>query len=134
MAISVLHNPSDNKLRGLLQVLSGRLPQGAGLRLGGTADLSGTLRGLGLRLPQQLLSALRRAGPRLLQKRKSFPLRIGDKPLRLGLGGRFALFVFSLHLGDLLDCFQGHPFSPSLLQRDFNAAVKPPTGYMDGFS
>ena len=66
MAISVLHNPSDNKLHSLFQVLSGRLPQGGGLRLGGAVDLRGTLRSLGFRLPQQLFPALSRAGPRLL--------------------------------------------------------------------
>jgi len=34
MAISLIHNPSDNKLRSFFQVLCGRCPQGVALRVG----------------------------------------------------------------------------------------------------
>ena len=56
MAISVLHNPSHNKLRRLLQMESGSLPKSLRVRLGVTGDLLRAGRSPLLRLVQQCLS------------------------------------------------------------------------------
>ena len=66
MAISVLHNPSHNKLRRLLQVEPGSLPQSLRVRRGVTGDLLRAGSSPLLRLVQQRLSFFLGVSARLL--------------------------------------------------------------------
>ena len=110
MAISVFHNPSDNKLSRFLQVPAGLLPQGFRLRLRGGCNPGGPLRSLGLRLLQQSAPAVGGLSSYTLQERKPLPFRFGDNLLRLCFRGDLALQMFCLYGNDLLDnAYQYHP-------------------------
>ena len=66
MAISVIHNPSDNKLRSLVQMLASRFLQRGAAGLSGTLDLSSLFSRPFLRLSQQLTALIDRSITRLL--------------------------------------------------------------------
>ena len=66
MAISIFHNPSDNKLRSFRQMLLRGFPQGGSLRFRRPADLLRTGLRAGLSLPDQLFAGLGRFRPYLL--------------------------------------------------------------------
>jgi len=106
MAISVIHNPSDNKLGGLLQVLRRLLPQGGGLRLRGTLNLLRLPGSLVLSTLQELPAPLCGAGTSLLQTRLAGPFRICPQLLGLDIGGGPAFLYLPFHLRDLLNRFQ----------------------------
>ena len=66
MAISVIHNPSDNKLRGLIQMFACRFLQRRAFLLCGAVDLSSLFGSPFFRLPQQLPAVFGRGSTRLL--------------------------------------------------------------------
>ena len=105
MAISVLHNPSDNKLCRLLQAFFRRPAEGVRVLSGGAGDLFGPLGGFFLRLAQEGLPALRGLGPGPLEEGQAVFLRAGDDLPRLRFRGRPALPDFAFDLAYLLDCF-----------------------------
>ena len=117
MAISVFHNPSDNKLRGRFHMLVRQLPQPIRLAGRAGADLGGSLCRPFLCLTQEVFALRCRICAHLLQERKASPLRIGDDLSRLSFRGQPPLLAFLLHFCDFFDCFQGHlylTFSPAL--------------------
>ena len=66
MAISVIHNPSDNKLCGLLQVFARRFTQCGALGFRSTANFSRFFSSLLLSLLQQLPAVFGRVNTHLL--------------------------------------------------------------------
>ncbi|MDY5612474.1 hypothetical protein [Dysosmobacter sp.] len=91
MAISVFHNPSDNKLRSFLQVPAGRFPQGGAFRLRCIPDIIRLLGGPFFGLFQQLPATLRRVRTCFFKQCNTFTLSIRSYLARFRLRGSFPL-------------------------------------------
>ena len=108
----MLHNPSDNKLRGFLQVFAGGFPQSGTFRLGRIPDLIRLLSSPFLCLLQQLPATIRRVRTCFFKQRDTITLCIRGYLAGFRLRSSFPLPHLCLQLSDLFDCFQGHVCSP----------------------